>query len=192
VSVGVAHRLRAIPGPGFGKDPVDVRLDRRFADEQRPGDLPVGPAGRDQPEHLGLARGQLPVGGLGRLGRCPGRGGQQPLLDQRIQHCLPGGGCLQGTADLGSGRVLGQVAERPGLQRADDRLVVGVRGEHDDAGVRMLGGDPPGRGHPVAAGHVQVHEHDLRADRGDKLGRRLTVRRLAGHDDSWQRAEQQH
>ena len=57
--VGVVHGLAAVARAGLGEDPVDVRLHRRLADEQGPGDLPVGLARRDEAEHLGLARGQV-------------------------------------------------------------------------------------------------------------------------------------
>src|SRR5580700_10878742 len=62
VGVGVASGLGAVTRACRGEDAVDVGLDRRLADEQGAGDLPVGLAGRDEAQHLGLARRQLVVG----------------------------------------------------------------------------------------------------------------------------------
>ena len=180
-------------------------LDRGLGDEQGPGDLPVGLARRDEPQHVGLARRQLT--GIGRrqratrgtertsrrarrLRRADG-GVEQPLLHARVEDRLAGRGRVDRAADLGAGRVLGQVTERAGPQRADDRLVVGVGGEHHHPGARVVGGDPGGGGGAVASGHVQVHQHDLRPRRGDQFDRRLAVRGLPDDGDAGQRPEQQ-
>jgi hypothetical protein len=98
---------------------------------------------------------------------------------------------VAGPADLGPGGVLGQVAERAGLQGADDRVVVGVGGQHDDLGLRMAGPDTPGRFHPVAPRHVQVHEHDSRVLGRDRLDGGLAVLGLADHRDAGPGAEEQ-
>src|SRR5258708_14158093 len=47
VNVGITHCLRPVARTSLREDSVDVRLDGRFAHKQRPGDLPVGLAGRD-------------------------------------------------------------------------------------------------------------------------------------------------
>ncbi len=172
-------------------------LDRGLADEERAGDLPVGLARRDEVEHLGFARRQVGIGGIGgpSSGRSGGRtdgSGQQPLLDLRVEHGLAGRGGQHGPADLGPGGVLGQVAERPRLQGGDDRFVVGVGGQHDHLGLRMAGPDAARRLHSAAAWHVQVHEDDLRVFRRDDLDGGLAVFRLAGHGDPGHGAEQQH
>ena len=211
MGVGVADRLGPVPRARLGEDAVDVRLYRRLGDEQGPGDFPVGLAGRDEPQHVGLTGRQLT--GIGRRRRGPGRdsgrrgtgpaggragrlrradgGVEQPLLHARVKDRLAGRGRVDRPADLGPRRVLGQVAERAGPQRADDRLVVGVGGEHHHPGARVAGGNPGGGGGAVAPGHVQVHQHDLRPRRGDQLDGRLAVRGLPDDGDARQGPEQQ-
>ena len=61
-----------------------------------------------------------------------GGGRQQPLLHRGIKDGLAGRGGEHRTADLRPGRVLGQVAERPGLLLThSDHLALapGVRGD---------------------------------------------------------------
>src|ERR1700733_15942207 len=154
-----------------------------------PGEAPGGPKTGPRP-------GTGAPGTLGRARRpgCPrraGRGREQPLLDAGIEDRLAGRGGQHRTADLRPGRILGQVAEGAGLQRPDDRVVVRVRGEHDDARPGVLGGDAARGADPVAAGHVQVHEHDLGLHLRDQVSRGVPVRRLTRHDDAGESAEQQ-
>src|ERR1700750_2548508 len=61
-------------------------------------------------------------GGGGTRGRPAPRGSRARLA---VGHPV------QGLLDLGRARVLGQVAERAGSQRVQDRTVVGVGGQHD-------------------------------------------------------------
>jgi hypothetical protein len=55
----------------------------------------------------------------------------------------------------------------------------------------MVGPDAAGGLHPVQAGHVQVHQHDLGIGGGDGVDRGRAVLGLAHHGDPGQRAEQQ-
>ncbi len=61
--------------------------------------------------------------------------------------------------DLLGARVLGQVAPRPCLQRGNDRLPVGVSGQHQHPAGRQPFTQLCRRGDAVDAGHPQVH-HD--------------------------------
>ena len=64
--IGVLHCLRAIPDPGLGEQPIDVRLHGRLGEEQPGRDLAIGQAGSDQLEDVYLA-GREPVGWRIRL-----------------------------------------------------------------------------------------------------------------------------
>jgi hypothetical protein len=81
----------------------------------------------------------------------------QAPLHGRIQQGLTSGDGSQRRGDLGGGGVLGQVAPGTRVQCNEDRLVVGEGGQHHHLHLGMLGTDPPGSRHPVAAGHPQVH-----------------------------------
>ena len=73
---------------------------------------------------------------------------------------------------FGAGRVLEQISGGPGLDRPDDVMVLVVGGEHDDADLRMLGGQAPDRRDAVEHRHAQVHEDDVGtvpADQGQRL-----------------------
>ncbi len=124
-------------------------------------DLGVGQPVGHEPEHLDLARGE-PVGARRhgpprRLDRCRDEVVGDRRVDGRavVEH-LP-----QRLVDLGTAGVLGEVAARTGPQRVEDRAVVGVGGEDDDAHVGVLGAQPAGGLDAVAARHAQVHQHDV-------------------------------
>jgi hypothetical protein len=87
----------------------------------------------------------------------------------------PGGGAVQRLGDLAAICVLGQVAPGAGLQRGDDRVVVGVGGEHDDRHLGMLARQPLGRADAVEHRHVQVEEDRVGLVLGDRGERLLTV-----------------
>ena len=84
------------------------------------------------------------------------------------------------SASSACGAVLEQVAGRAGLDRAQDVGVGVVGGEHQHRGCRAPRGDRGGGRDAVAAGHPQVHQHDVgRQSRGqrDRLGARRRPRR---------------
>jgi hypothetical protein len=83
--------------------------------------------------------------------------------------------------DLVAVGVLGEIAARPGPQRREESVVVGVRGEHDDLGAGVVGADPTGRLDAVAAGHAQIHQHDVRGEFGDEPYGLLAVARRPDH-----------
>src|SRR5690242_11033778 len=91
--VGEHHRLRAVPEFQLGEDVADVRLDGVLADHQGRGDLRVGQPGRDQPQRLPLAAGEiLEPGGQRRRGRPAHRQvGDHPAGDARREQGVAGG-----------------------------------------------------------------------------------------------------
>ena len=79
----------------------------------------------------------------------------------------------------------------PARERRQDVGFFGIGGEHDDRGLGMGGADAGGRGDAVAAGHAQVHEHDVGAVFVDESGRFVTVGGGAHDLDVVEQAEQQ-
>jgi hypothetical protein len=99
--------------------------------------------------------------------------------------------CPAAAARSGLGvRVLGQKPPRTGLQRAEHRLVIGIGGEHDDLGPRILGPHPPGRLDTVTPGHPQIHQQYIRIVFTDQPQRIEPVRGDTGHLDAGQQAQQ--
>ena len=90
---------------------------------------------RQQPQDLGLARGQLVERGR------PGAAGRpmrrelldQPARDGRGEQRLAAGDGADPVDELGGRRVLEQEAARAGLERVEDVLVEVVGGEHEHA-----------------------------------------------------------
>jgi len=68
-----------------------------------------------------------------------------------------------------------------GPQRLEDVLVVleGGQDQHPGAGRTALGEQLPGGGEPVDAGHLDVHQHDVRSGGPGDLDRLPAVRGLA-------------
>jgi hypothetical protein len=100
-------------------------------------------------------------------------------------------GCrTQRLGDVRAVGVLGEVAARAGVQGVQDGVVVGVRGEHHDGDVRVLGGQPAGRADAVEDGHVQVEQDRVGIVRGHQVQGLLPVRGGACHLDAGQATEQ--
>ena len=122
---------------------------------------PLERPGGEQLEHLRLARCQI-VGqlvGERRPGPLRGRAAcEQHRRDLGRENRVARGRAVQRLGDLAAIGVLGQVAARPRLQRGDDRLVVGVGGEHDDCHFGMLAIQPLGRADSVEHRHVEVEQ----------------------------------
>ena len=74
--------------------------------------------------------------------------------------------------------VLQQVATRARAHRGHDRVVV-EHGEDEHGDVGVVLDDLSGGRDPVQAGHLQVHEHDVGAQRARELDRLGTGGRLA-------------
>ena len=147
-------------------------LHRGLRDDQGRGDLGVGQPGRDQPQHVQLALGQ--VGELVRerrpahrlLGRREAL--HQPAGDRRLDQRVAAGRGPHRGDQPGGGRVLEQEAARPRLDRAVDVLVEVEGGQHDDPRrVVASAQDLLGRREPVELGHPDVHEHHVGLQLGD-------------------------
>ena len=101
---------------------------------------------RPSPGRFGWPGGSGIAGGSGR--------GDETGPDGGIQDRLPFGRCVQGAGDLLSAGVLGQVAEGPGSEGRQDRVVVGVGGKHHDGGGGIVLQDPAGSLHPIEPGQA--------------------------------------
>ena len=109
-----------------------MRLDGAHRQEQLLGDLGVGVAERDQPQHLDLALGEV-VGRPGRRGsaamRAPSRG---------FRYVLAGGGAAHRLDQLVVGGLLEHVAERAGAERLARERGLLLHRQHDDLRVGRL------------------------------------------------------
>ncbi len=94
--------------------------------------------------------------------------------------------------DLVAVGVLGEVAAGAGLERREERIVVGVGRQDHDLCARMLGADPARRLHAVAARHAQVHQDHVRGVFGDQPQRLLAVTGRTDHLDARQQPQQHH
>jgi hypothetical protein len=139
-----------------------VGLDRGLADEQPRRRAAVRLALGDQREDLELA-------GAQRVRCRRPELGQESGGDGRRQHGLAAMGRPDGADQRIARRVLEEVAGRPGRDRGPDVAVGVVRREDEDAGRVAARGEVPDRRRPVAAGHPQVHEDDVRVE---PVGRR--------------------
>ncbi len=160
-----------------------MRLHRLLADGEAAGDLGVGQALGDQPEHLGLAgregaERRQPVGGrrpaAGELGdQAAGDGGG----DQRVAR----GDDPDGVEQPLGGDVLEQEPAGPGVQCVVHVLVEVERRQHQDAGpaVGRRRHDAPRGLDAVEVGHAHVHDHDVGVVLGAQPHRRQTVGREA-------------
>src|ERR1700749_3256846 len=100
-------------------------------------------------------------GGDGRGAGGFGRGGDgvdQVGLDGGVDDGAAAGDVVEGAADLFGAGVFGQVAAGAGAEGVDDRAVVGVGDEDDDADVWAPLAELAGGGGAVQVGHAQVHQ----------------------------------
>src|ERR1700729_1481219 len=91
--IGENHSLNAVTKPELAEQARDVRLDCRLADDELGCDLRVRKTAGEQPQHLGLARGELPEH-LARLGAGRQRGGEpleQPARYRRGEQRVAAG-----------------------------------------------------------------------------------------------------
>lgn len=81
---------------------------------------------------------------------------------------------------LGAG-ILQQVSERARLHRGEDLVISGKAGEHENPGLGLLRGDPARGLYAVHAGHDEIHEDDVRLERGRLFHRFRPVLGLSDH-----------
>src|SRR6201996_1716500 len=87
-----------------------------------------------------------------------GDGAEQVVLGGGVDDGAAAGDVVQGAADLLGAGVFGQVAAGAGAERVDDRVVVGVGGEHDDLNIGAAVAELTGGGGAVQMGHAQIHQ----------------------------------
>ncbi len=75
--------------------------------------------------------------------------------------------------------ILQQVAVRAGLDGTNHQLGLGKRRERDNPYRGLITFDQRDRRHAVHLGHHQVHQHDVRAQRGRQVHRLTPAARLA-------------
>ena len=152
-------------------------LDRGRPDPQAVCDLDVDQTLRHQDRHLALTRGQG-AGGPARRG-LHGGGRHQLLQHCRGERALAVGSSADRLQDLLRGAVLEEEADRPGPQGRGYEAV-GVEGcEHQDFDLGYEFTDLLAGPYPVAAGHVEVQQDDVRAQAASRIQGALPVRRLA-------------
>ena len=150
----------------------------------------VNPSGRARQRRLrafrrpGRPRHREPVPAVQRV--------EQPSLHRRVELRVPGRHVGDGAQDLLGAGVLGQEAAGARLQRGEHPGVVGVRGQHDDGGLGPQPPEPLGRLDPVAPGHVQVHQDDVRPQLQRLPDGVVAVDRGADDGDPGQQAQQRH
>jgi hypothetical protein len=108
-----------------------VALDRANAEVHLLGDLAVRVAERYQLQNLYLA-----VGKAIRRARCVRRCGGHLRAKLGVEVCLTASGGSHGVDQLGVGRLLEDVAGRPGAHRLVREGGIVLHGQHDDSCVR--------------------------------------------------------
>src|SRR3954470_11891930 len=159
---------------------ADVRLHRLHADEQLLGDLLVGVAAGDQPEHLAFPGGEL-VELRVALGRRVRRERvqhepRQPRPEHRVALVHPAHGV---------GEVIGRDRLRdvaPGSRPDDLDDVLGGIADREGEEPRsvFVGGDLPDDPGAAALRHVHVDQNDVGTGTADSLDRGCDVGRVAG------------
>ena len=123
-------------------------------------DLAVGHALGDQVEDPPLLVGE--AGERVRLGRVA-----EPLEDlggeRRVEERLAASDAAHAVDEVGAADLLEDVAGGAGHDRAEERLVVGERGEHQAGDLGVLRADLAAHLDPVAVGEADVEDGDVRA-----------------------------
>ena len=137
------HRLGPVAQAELGQHPADVGLDRLLADDEPGGDLRVGQALGDQPQHLGLARGQRGRASAGRRPAArpqPGELGDQPPGDAGASSASPAATTRTASNSRSAVTSLSRKPLAPGAQRVVDVLVEVERGQDEHPRARLAGG----------------------------------------------------
>ena len=183
---GVDRRLDAVVDLQLHQDVRDVVLHRLRADVQLGGDDGVVLAVRDQLQDLDLPFGQLGPDRVRDLRLRARRANalQHLRRDVRRDERLAERRGADARHQVLDRRVLQEIAARAGEDRVHDvRVLLGDR-EHDDARERCDAGDVPRRIDAAHAGHVEVHDDDVRRELADDPHRLRSARRLADDLDA--------
>jgi hypothetical protein len=149
----------------------------RCESTSRSGHLLGGQPLGDQPQHLGLAHGQLRRGGVvGGPAVLPQHQPGQPGGEDRVA----GRGAAHRVDELGRAGRLDQVAGRARLDRLEHVGLLAGRGQHQHL---RRAGHRPGDLDAVQAGHLQVADQHVRAGGRAHPDRLLAV---TGHADDLQ------
>jgi hypothetical protein len=87
------------------------------------------------------------------------------VVERSLRHRLAAGRREEGRHQPVGGDILQQIAHRAGAQRREHGFVV-ERGQRDHPDARPVDAQPAGRGDAVEHGHPQVHQDDIRGERG--------------------------
>ena len=134
-------------------------LDGRRLDDELGGDLGVGQATREQPQHVVLAGGQ-PGQGRRLMGR-PGELLDQPAGADGREKRVTGMHGPDGGDQLGRRRGLEQEPGSAGPERIHDVVIEVECRQHHHAGRGELRKQPPGGLDPVQHRHADVHQHEV-------------------------------
>jgi hypothetical protein len=159
-----------------------VGADGGLADDELTGDLGVGQAAGDQPEHLDLALGQCSHGGgdVGAGWRSTDELLDEPAGDVGGEQGVAGGDVAHGGGQLAGPDRLEQEAAGARAHRLVDVLVEVEGGQDQHAGGAAGDLDHPAGGlDAVQAGHAYVHEHHVGAQPAGQLDRLDAVVGLA-------------
>src|SRR6266699_4441469 len=174
----VAHEVGVGAETEFAEDPRPVRADGFRADAGHRGDLLVALAGAEQAEHLVLANGQAVAGTTDVAG---GELGGNPLGERR-RHVRPARMHLaNGGHELRAGPRLVDVARRPGLQRAQRHVALGVDADDEHAQGGVLRPQAGEQRQKPGAGHRDVQDHHVGGCGGKARQQVMAVDGLA-HD----------
>jgi hypothetical protein len=163
-----------------------VGLDRVLLDDQFLGDLDVGQAARDQPEHLLFPRGELAQlrRQLGRPAGGEGEPGDEPAGDDGIDEGVARGQTAHRGHQLVRRGVLEQETAGPGTEGFVNVLVGVERGEDQHPGTGAEGQHFPGRLQAVQHRHPDVEQRDRRPVPAYQLDGLRPVPGLGHHRDA--------
>src|SRR3990172_12048363 len=165
----------------FRQNATDVVLYGLLGEVERLCDLTVGLPPGDQVEHLLLLVRQLLdlLAPPHHLAEVQEQTGGRAGVEERTSRCT----LLDGTDYLAAPGLFEQVAGGPGHDGGDQRFVVRIRGEDDNATGRLRGADGPAGLDPVAVRQSHVQEHQVGRE-SRRLRHRLAHRAgLAHHAD---------
>ncbi len=146
-------------------DPRAVGLDRLWREKDPLTDFAGGVSLRGHPENLALAHAQL----LQRFGFALLLGGLVTLqqesrgagIEKHLVACNDADGLDQVLASL---RLVDE-ATAAGVENRQQVFVFCMRRQHEHTGRVFERRNAPGRLEPSDAGHVEVHDHDIRPQR---------------------------